>query len=150
MGAATRSQRRQADRRLGNWRSVYARHRIQERQGRHRDDPRQVDHERDDPTRWDPLHRGQRLASGNAVDFRVGHSEAGPIKEMLTALVLGNHPTQHAPQQAAAEAMAGAGPRQDPRTSITDELRKLADLRDAGVVTEAEFSAKKAELLARL
>jgi hypothetical protein len=28
-----------------------------------------------------------------------------------------------------------------------DQLRKLAELRDAGVVTEAEFEAKKTELL---
>jgi hypothetical protein len=90
------------------------------------------------------------IASGNTVDFRVGHSEAGPIKEMLTSLVLGNHPAQLAPQHAAAQATEGPIPRQDPRTSITDELRKLAELRDAGVVTEAEFTAKKAELLARL
>jgi uncharacterized protein DUF4429/putative oligomerization/nucleic acid binding protein len=31
-----------------------------------------------------------------------------------------------------------------------DQLRKLAELRDAGVLTEAEFSAKKAELMRRL
>ena len=33
---------------------------------------------------------------------------------------------------------------------ITDQLRKLAELRDVGILTEEEFSAKKAELLARL
>lgn len=33
---------------------------------------------------------------------------------------------------------------------ITDQLRKLAELRDLGILTEEEFSAKKAELLARL
>lgn len=31
-----------------------------------------------------------------------------------------------------------------------DQLKKLGELRDAGVVTEAEFEAKKAELLARM
>ena len=90
------------------------------------------------------------VASGNTIDFLVGHGEAGPVKEMLTALVLGNHPAQCAPQQAAAQATEAAVPRQDPWPSITDELRQLADLRDAGVVTEAECNAKKAELLARL
>jgi hypothetical protein len=35
-------------------------------------------------------------------------------------------------------------------TDITDQLRKLGELRDAGVLTEAEFSSKKTELLARM
>lgn len=33
---------------------------------------------------------------------------------------------------------------------VFDQLRKLGDLRDAGIVTTEEFEAKKAELLARL
>ncbi|HEY4252133.1 MAG TPA: SHOCT domain-containing protein [Roseomonas sp.] len=37
-----------------------------------------------------------------------------------------------------------------PAKSVTDQLRKLADLRDAGILTEDEFSAKKTELLARI
>ncbi|MEG3181865.1 SHOCT domain-containing protein [Sphingomonas sp. LT1P40] len=34
--------------------------------------------------------------------------------------------------------------------SIPDQLRKLGELRDIGVLTDAEFQAKKTELLARL
>src|SRR6266508_2385163 len=34
--------------------------------------------------------------------------------------------------------------------SVTEQLRKLGDLRDAGVLTDEEFETKKAELLARL
>lgn len=34
--------------------------------------------------------------------------------------------------------------------SVADDLRKLADLRDAGIVTPEEFESKKAELLARM
>ncbi len=33
---------------------------------------------------------------------------------------------------------------------IPDQLRKLAELRDAGILTNEEFEAKKAELLARM
>jgi hypothetical protein len=33
---------------------------------------------------------------------------------------------------------------------IAEQLKKLAELRDVGILTEDEFSAKKAELLARL
>lgn len=32
----------------------------------------------------------------------------------------------------------------------TDQLRKLAELRDAGIITPEEFEAKKAEILARM
>ena len=34
--------------------------------------------------------------------------------------------------------------------SVTDQIKKLGDLRDAGLLTNDEFNAKKAELLARL
>jgi uncharacterized membrane protein YeaQ/YmgE (transglycosylase-associated protein family) len=34
--------------------------------------------------------------------------------------------------------------------SATDQLRKLAELRDAGVLTDEEFETKKQELLARM
>ena len=37
-----------------------------------------------------------------------------------------------------------------PATSIPDQIKKLADLRDSGVLTEAEFTAKKTELLKRI
>ena len=33
---------------------------------------------------------------------------------------------------------------------IIDQIRKLADLHESGILTEEEFTAKKAELLARL
>jgi uncharacterized membrane protein YagU involved in acid resistance len=38
----------------------------------------------------------------------------------------------------------------DPSLAVTDQLKKLGELRDAGVLTTEEFEAKKAELLARL
>jgi uncharacterized membrane protein YeaQ/YmgE (transglycosylase-associated protein family) len=34
--------------------------------------------------------------------------------------------------------------------SVTDQLRKLGELRDAGVLTDEEFETKKQELLARM
>lgn len=37
-----------------------------------------------------------------------------------------------------------------PAPDIADQLRKLGELRDAGVLTNEEFSAKKADLLARM
>jgi hypothetical protein len=35
----------------------------------------------------------------------------------------------------------------EPKTDLADQLRKLADLRDAGVLTDEEFSSQKAKLL---
>jgi hypothetical protein len=37
-----------------------------------------------------------------------------------------------------------------PAISGADEIRKLAELWDSGMLTEAEFEAKKAELLSRM
>jgi hypothetical protein len=48
-------------------------------------------------------------------------------------------------EQMAASAPPAAAP---PRPDITEQLSKLADLRDRGVLTEAEFAAEKAKLLA--
>jgi hypothetical protein len=52
-------------------------------------------------------------------------------------------PLQPAP---AYSPLATAGPSPD----VLEQLRKLGDLRKAGVLTEAEFEAKKAELLGRI
>jgi hypothetical protein len=37
-----------------------------------------------------------------------------------------------------------------PTTDLADQLRKLGELRDAGVLTSEEFDAKKADLLGRM
>ncbi len=56
-------------------------------------------------------------------------------------------------QAAAADRSAAAAPRRTRATpgmltdEIVDQLKKLAELRDAGVLTEKEFAAKKAKLL---
>jgi hypothetical protein len=37
-----------------------------------------------------------------------------------------------------------------PSPDFFEQLKKLADLRDAGVLTQEEFQAKKAEILGRI
>lgn len=57
---------------------------------------------------------------------------------------------QMAAQQAAAQQMAPppAAPAAAPAApSVIDQLTQLASLRDAGVLTEAEFNAQKAKIL---
>jgi hypothetical protein len=54
---------------------------------------------------------------------------------------------QYAQQQAAAAAAAAAAPAAAPSSDLVDELKKLADLQAAGVLSDAEFEAAKAKLL---
>ena len=51
---------------------------------------------------------------------------------------------------AQADAAAPAQTPASPSESVTDQLAKLGQLRDSGVLTQEEFESKKAELLARL
>jgi hypothetical protein len=52
--------------------------------------------------------------------------------------------------QPAAQPVAPAGSAAPGVVDPIDQLRRLGELRDAGIVTEAEFAAKKAEILSRL
>lgn len=88
------------------------------------------------------------ITSGNTVDFRVSHSEATIVKETLTKLMIGEKPAPIAAPAVAPVAAPPAPPA--PQFDITAQLQQLAGLRDAGILTEEEFTTKKAELLARL
>jgi hypothetical protein len=79
------------------------------------------------------------ITSGNEIEFRVSHAEAKATKEVLTRLML-NPPS--APRHSA--------PTAAPAPSVVEQLQQLANLRDAGILTEAEFEAKKTEMLGRL
>jgi hypothetical protein len=80
------------------------------------------------------------VTAGAVIDFRVSHKEAAQIKAVLNELILrGPAPLQanvSAPESAAPDAGA--------------QLTQLAQLRDAGILTAAEFDAKKAEILSRM
>lgn len=86
------------------------------------------------------------VASGNTIDFRVPHDAAPGIKSLLTDLVLGHVPAPgHTPpppvQPSASPSQTG---------SAVEQLQQLAQLRDAGILTDEEFAAKKTEILARM
>jgi hypothetical protein len=88
------------------------------------------------------------ITTGNTVDFRVSHKEAEVVKSTLTSLIMGSHPSQSALQPATpAPAPAVAAP---VAVDVTAQLQQLASLRDAGILTEEEFAAKKADLLSRI
>ena len=85
------------------------------------------------------------ITSGNTIDFRVSHAEAAAVKTVVTDLILGKYDV------AAPAAPASVPPAETsaPQPDISEQLQKLASLRDSGILTEEEFTAKKAELLAR-
>jgi hypothetical protein len=87
----------------------------------------------------------QVITSGNTIDFRVSHNEAKQVKEVLTQLILGSHPSQAVPQSPAQPTVAVAAP-----TDIPAQLQQLAGLHAAGILSDVEFSQKKAELLSRM
>lgn len=84
------------------------------------------------------------ITAGNTIEMRVAHKEAEQVKSVLLQLVAGSHPTQRvAPPAPSAPAPAAA-------PDVSAQLVQLAGLRDAGILTDEEFVAKKAELIARL
>jgi hypothetical protein len=76
-------------------------------------------------------------ATGNNIDFRFKHDDAQVFKDTIMGLIL-------APTETAAPVVQQAAP------DVAEQIKKLADLRDAGVVTEEEFQAKKTDLLAKM
>jgi hypothetical protein len=79
--------------------------------------------------------------AGDATEFRVTKREAQQVKSTLLQLM--NQPAQpvtNQPMQQAASLV-------DSTQLVADEIRKLADLRDAGLLTDVEFAAQKARLL---
>jgi hypothetical protein len=74
----------------------------------------------------------------NAIPINRPWDQAKAGVARLRQLIDLAHPPARAPATSA----------DGPATSVADELRKLADLRDSGALSEDEFSALKAKLLA--
>ncbi|MFJ7334456.1 DUF4429 domain-containing protein [Streptomyces sp. NPDC101110] len=95
------------------------------------------------------LHRDAGVATAQAdqdpaaVVFGLGY---GPVHESLpfAAAVLAAVRTS-----SPVPAVPAGGPRRDP-ADIADRIRHLGELHQAGLVTDEEFSVKKAELLSEL
>ncbi len=76
------------------------------------------------------------FASGNTVDFRIAHHEAQRFKDAIMQLVLAGPPSMSSPPPAA-----------PPTVDVADQIRKLGELRDQGLLTNEEFEAKKKQIL---
>lgn len=89
------------------------------------------------------------ITSGNTIEMRIAHKEAEQVRQVLMQLASGVHPSQAAAAPVVPPVAAPA-PSQAAAPDLTAQLQQLASLRDAGILTEEEFAAKKAEILARL
>ncbi|MEU9139630.1 DUF4429 domain-containing protein [Streptomyces sp. NPDC048404] len=90
-----------------------------------------------------PAHPAQADQDPAAVVFGLGY---GPVHESLpfaAAVLAATRSASPAP------VIADRAPLRDP-ADIADRIRHLGELHEAGLVTDEEFSVKKAELLAQL
>lgn len=78
------------------------------------------------------------MSAGGTVPFRFRHDDAQAFKTAIMPLILNAGQPQVVVQQAEAQIDAA------------DQIKKLADLRDQGILTAEEFDAKKADLLSRM
>jgi len=98
------------------------------------------------------------VASCSTVDFRIAHKEAEQVKNTLIDLIRATHESHReaegtesaAPIVSDVSAPASAPPLSAAAPNAAAQLHQLGALRDAGILTEDEFAAKKSELLARL
>ena len=80
------------------------------------------------------------------LSMRVHHDQSQQITRVLNELIGKAQTSQH---QVTVEVQTVTAPAQPAAPDHIDQLQKLASLRDAGILTEEEFTAKKAEILAR-
>jgi hypothetical protein len=80
------------------------------------------------------------ITSGDTINFRVSHAEATKVRDVLNHLVLagpaGTVITQPAPMAVAPD--------------MASQIQQLAALRDQGILTDDEFTAKKTDFLSRI
>jgi hypothetical protein len=75
--------------------------------------------------------------SDNILIKALNKDEAEQASQLINKLI---HETSHSTNRTAPE----------PGTDIPSQIKKLAGLKEAGIISEAEFENKKAELLARM
>jgi Bacterial PH domain/Short C-terminal domain len=84
------------------------------------------------------------FASGNKAEIgNVQKRDGKALVDRVRARLATQDAGPAAARESAAEPAAAAG-------SITDQIRKLGELHDAGILTDDEFATKKAELLGRM
>ncbi|WP_327173006.1 SHOCT domain-containing protein [Streptomyces sp. NBC_01336] len=100
----------------------------------------------------DPDHRGAPVVPGHAAPYPPAPAPAWGAPPPAPAPAWGAPPEGGTPAWGApppAPAPAPAAPAQNAQ-EVMNLLRQLGELRDAGVITAADFEAKKADFLSRL
>ena len=82
------------------------------------------------------------FASGNTIVFSVDAADAEKLRGLIMDQVLGGsaHPAAPAAPQAPAEPAAPAAPAGD---ALIEQIRKLGELRDAGILTQRSSSRRR-------
>jgi Bacterial PH domain/Short C-terminal domain len=86
-------------------------------------------------------------ASGNTAVIKCPKARAKEIADYVRDRIAEPHTSAVTPGPSPSTPENAAAPAQP---DIADQLKKLGELRDAGVLTAEEFDSKKAELLARM
>lgn len=86
--------------------------------------------------------------SGNTIVLAVDAAEAEKLRGLVMDMVVGKGAP--APAPTAPPPTAPPTPAAPSGDEILAQIRKLGELRDAGILTQEEFDTKKAELLQRL
>ena len=90
-------------------------------------------------TSYTKIRRGRYLAiSTPSGEVRFGYLEQAEwLLSVLAQVIIKRHEKANAPVKAASE----------PQKSTFDELKKLKELLDCGIITQEEFEAKKKQIL---
>lgn len=97
-------------------------------------------------------HSIRFFASGNAVSMKWIKDDAAAFGEFARLMTerAGRKLPGDQTDTAQAVSVSQAGVAASAQDDVFEALRKLGELRDAGIVTPEEFEAKKAELLRRI
>ena len=96
-----------------------------------------------------PLVQPASLAASHASAPAGSPGSVAPQPISQSQPAVSEPPAAPAPAAAPAPVQAAAEP-QNPQAAVLEALAKLGELKAMGILTEAEFTAKKTELLSRL
>ena len=96
-------------------------------------------------------HKVVITASNAEIEFRVDKAVADAAKQLISQLMLGSHPSQLTTSSPSTQIVIPAVVAQPtvapaPGDKI-EELKKLKELLDVGVLTDEEFQAQKKKIL---
>lgn len=100
-------------------------------------------------------HKVVVTASNATIEFRVDKTVADAAKFLISQLMLGTHPSQVAKETNATQIVvtpttqppSTVPPTPSPEPDKFESLKKLKELHDAGILSDAEFESEKQKIL---